>query len=166
MKRTNAVAKVGAAQAAVVEQKPIRALQLFERLPAGHMTFLVTEGGAEPHLRVGEYAVIDCTDRNPQHGELYLIQSNYGERRRYLQQASRCFMVISSSGLPEKVWWLRDMRGWRQTDVMADGVPIFSGLSDGPMKKKGLRKKIAGRVVGYAMWCLGDELEACAGFED
>jgi hypothetical protein len=40
-----------------------------------------------PHLRRGEYAVIDTSDRDLQHGELYLDQSNSGPRRRSIVQA-------------------------------------------------------------------------------
>jgi hypothetical protein len=94
--------------------------------------------------------VVDLSDRNPQHGELFLIQSSSGERKRYIQQSTRAWMTISSSGLPEKTWWLRDLAGWRQEVTDLSGIPMFSGMSDGPMKKKGLKKMIAARIIGYA----------------
>ena len=34
----------------------LRALTLFETLPAGHVTFRVEDDGSDPHLQVGEYA--------------------------------------------------------------------------------------------------------------
>ncbi len=57
------------------------------------------------------------------------------------------------------------MRGFRRVEL-SDGLTIFGGLSDGPMKKKGIKKSIAGRVVGYAEWQLGNELEQCAGYDE
>ena len=74
--------------------------------------------------------------------------------------------MISSSGMPEKVWWLQDLAGWRQEGTYGPGIPIFAGLSDGPMKKKGLKKMIAGRIIGYAESDLGDELEQSAGYAE
>src|ERR1700761_4046846 len=59
------------AMASSTRQPGLRALTMFDVLPKEHVTFLVTEGGAEPHLRRSEYAVIDTTDRDLQHGELY-----------------------------------------------------------------------------------------------
>src|SRR5580704_9566386 len=53
----------------------LRALTVFDRLPAKHVTFLTSEDGAEPHLCKGEFAVVDTTNREPQHGELYVISS-------------------------------------------------------------------------------------------
>lgn len=154
------------APAATIAQKPVRALTLIERLSHGCMTFLVPDAASSPHLRPGEYAVVDLSDRTPQHGELFLIQSNCGERKRYIQQATRTWMAISSSGLPEKVWWLCDLAGWRQEGADCTGIPIFAGMSDGPMKKKGLKKMVAGRIIGYAESDLGNELDQCAGFAD
>jgi len=41
---------------------------------------------SEPHLRRGEYAVVDTADRELQHGELFLIQNESGARRRKIVQ--------------------------------------------------------------------------------
>jgi hypothetical protein len=130
------------------------------------MTFRIPDKASSPHLRPGEFAVVDLSDRMPQHGELFLIQSSSGERVRYIQQSTRTWTTISQSGIPEKVWWLRDLAGWRQEGIDGSGIPIFSGMSDGPMKKKGLKKKIAGRIIGYAESDLGNELEQSAGYAD
>jgi hypothetical protein len=159
LSRANAVAKP-------VEQKPVRALTLIDKLSPGWMTFRIPDKASSPHLRPGEFAVVDLSNRNPQHGELFLIQSTYGERKRYIQQSTRTWTTISSSGMFEKVWWLCDLAGCRQEGTDLSGIPIFSGLSDGPMKKRGLKKKIAGRIIGYAENDLGNEIEQCAGFAE
>jgi hypothetical protein len=53
---------------------PIRALTYFESLPPHHKTFHVGDDDSAPHLKPGEFAVIDTSDTEPQRGEIYLIQ--------------------------------------------------------------------------------------------
>ena len=80
---------------APTSRQPLRALGEFDSLSPAHGTFLIRERGSEPHLKIGEYAVIDQLDRELQHGEVYLIQGTSGERRRRLAQAT------SSADCPE-----------------------------------------------------------------
>jgi hypothetical protein len=53
---------------------PFRALTLYERLPKNCEAILVEDDDSAPHLKHGEYAVIDRGDCKPQHGELYAIK--------------------------------------------------------------------------------------------
>ena len=145
----------------------IRALTIFDRLPAKHVTFLTSEDGAEPHLCKGEFAVIDTTDREPQHGELFAIQYQGFERRRALVQVRSDMLNITGPGAkPSLVWWCGDLRGWRKTDEKMLGCPVYVGLSDGPYRTENLQPKLIGRVVGVAFTALGDQLPSCAGWED
>src|SRR5450759_2323788 len=110
----------------------VRALSKFESLVPGLKTFLVEDDGAAPHLNIGEYAVVDTADRELQHGELYLIQSEGGERVRVLMQARSDHLVIPDAD-PELVWFVGDLADFRKTSEKAPGgIPIFAGLSDGP----------------------------------
>jgi hypothetical protein len=144
-----------------------RALTTFECLEPHHRTFLVREDGSAPHLFVGEYAVIDIVDREPQHGELYVVQHNSGQRRREIVQAKSSYCNITGPGAEESlVWWLCDLRGFRQTDEKLGGIPVFAGLSDGPYETAGLKPKLLGRVVGVAHSALGGLLARAAGWED
>jgi hypothetical protein len=145
----------------------LRALTVFDRLPAKHVTFLTSEDGAEPHLCKGEFAVVDTTDRDPQHGELYVIQYQGSERRRALVQVRSDRLNITGPGAePSLVWWCGDLRGWRQTDEKTLGCPVFAGMSDGPYRTENLQPKLIGRVVGVAFTALGNQLPTCAGWED
>lgn len=54
-------------------QPELRALMMFPTLPPGHMTFLVEDDAFHPHLRRGEFAVLDLADREPAQGELFVI---------------------------------------------------------------------------------------------
>jgi hypothetical protein len=148
-------------------QPGLRALTVIDTLPQGHVTFLVTEDGAEPHLRRNEYAVIDTTDREPQHGELYLTQSQGGVRRRYIVHATRSFANITGPGAADsEVWWLGDLRGFRQTREEIGNIPIMAGLSDGPLRAENLQSKFIGRVVGVALSPLGGLIAEEAGYHD
>jgi hypothetical protein len=148
-------------------QPGLRALTLFDTLPQGHVTFLVTEDGAEPHLRRNEYAVIDTTDREPQHGELYLVQSQSGVRRRYIVHATRSYANITGPGAADsEVWWLGDLRGFRQTREKIGNIPIMAGLSDGPFRAENLQSKLVGRIVGVALSSLGGLIAEQAGYQD
>jgi hypothetical protein len=145
----------------------LRALTVFDLLPAKHVSFLVNKDGAEPHLREGEYAVVDTTDREPQHGELYVIQYEGHERRRHLVQVRSAWLNITGPGAkPSQVWWCGDLRGYRKTDERMLGCPVYAGLSDGPYRTEHLQSKLIGRVVGVAFTALGNQLPSCAGWED
>ena len=77
--------------------------------------------------------VIDQFDREVQHGEVYLIQYHSGRRRRYLRVARSSYCNITGPDAEESlVWWLNDLRGWRNTGKRVHGVPLFAGLTDGP----------------------------------
>jgi hypothetical protein len=145
----------------------LRALTVFDTLPAKHTTFLTTEDGAEPHLCKGEFAVVDATDRKPQHGELFVIQNQGSERRRRLIQVRSSRLNITGPGAkPSLVWWCGDLRGWRKTDEKMLGCPVYAGLSDGPYRTESLQAMLIGRVVGVAFTALGNQLARAAGWEE
>ncbi|MFG1270106.1 hypothetical protein V5F40_19310 [Xanthobacter sp. DSM 14520] len=60
-------------------QPELRALMMFPTLPPGHMTFPVPDDAFYPHLRRGEFAVVDLADHRPAEGELFLI--SYRDQR-------------------------------------------------------------------------------------
>jgi hypothetical protein len=146
----------------LAEPRPIRALTVFDSLPRNHRTILIRDDASAPHLKAGEYAVIDTTDRELQSGELYVIQYDSGDRRRHLVQI-RTGHITTDSGRRELVWWVGDLAGFRQTDEKIFGLPVFAGMSDGPYTPGLLKKKLLGRVVGYAEMALGGLLAPCAG---
>jgi hypothetical protein len=106
-------------------QSSLRALTLFETLPPGHKTFHVPDDGSSPHHKEQEFAVIDTTDREPQHGELFLKASSLGRRSRSIVQVRAGMCQISRTEItgtePEtKVWWLSvsaNRRHGRHSDI-------------------------------------------------
>lgn len=63
-------------------QPGLRALELFDVIPAGHFGLLIRGESFAPHLRPGEIAVVDATDKERAIGELYCLTIGSGERHR------------------------------------------------------------------------------------
>jgi hypothetical protein len=115
---------------------------------------------------VDEYAVVDTTDREVQHGELYLIQQVGGIRTRTIIQITSSKYEIGGNGPPEMAWFTCALRGFRQIGRVHGGIPLFSGFSDGPYRGNVLRTRLVGRIVGAANTPLGKVLAPSAGYED
>ena len=110
---------------------------------------------------------LQFADRRLQHGELYVIQSQSGARRRRIDQARSSYCNITGPGAEDTlVWWLSDLRGFRKTDDKVLGVPLHAGLSDGPYLAENLSPRLLGRVVGFAKSPLGGLLAVEAGYEN
>lgn len=54
---------------AVARQPDLRALMMFDTLPAGCIAHLVNDAHSMPHIRPGEFVVVDTTDRQVRHLE-------------------------------------------------------------------------------------------------
>ncbi|WP_203309624.1 hypothetical protein [Sphingomonas beigongshangi] len=70
------------------QQPDLRAFVVYDRLPEGYVAFPVTDMANAPHLRPGDIAIIDPTDREPQYGELFLIAWG-GERSAIVETWTR-----------------------------------------------------------------------------
>lgn len=143
-----------------------RALPLFQSLEPNLKTFRVDDNGSEPHIRFGEYAVVDPTDRDPTHDELFIIQYDGGERRRHVVHVRSSYVNITGPGAADTlVYWVSDLAGFRQVSRSElGGIPVFAGLSDGPYTSEHLKQKLIGRVVGIAKSSLGNLIAPSAGW--
>jgi hypothetical protein len=123
-----------------VATKEYRALELVAQIAEGCMLFPVMDDRSDPHLRRGEIAVVDTTDRDPQHGEVYVIEWSNG-RRAITQLIGPGFSGFSP---PEKDHW------WTGALTYRDSVRGMGELRmiDGPRSKAGIRKALIGRVTG------------------
>jgi hypothetical protein len=53
----------------------VRALTMYDHVPGGCILHPVTDDDSAPHLRAGEFAIVDTTDTwPPQHGEVYVLR--------------------------------------------------------------------------------------------
>ena len=113
-----------------------RALQLFNHVPAGHKGVLVTGRDFEPHLRRGEFAIVDEADKSIQFGELYVLTIGSG-RHEHLATVQ---LLRQTVGL----WWGFSLAG--------KGGTVIDGRRcryvDGPLRYECWPDKCVGRVVG------------------
>jgi hypothetical protein len=128
-----------------------------------YQTFYVRTDGSELDLKHGKYAMIDTTDTEPVHGELFVVQ----HRAASVGGGSCRLPRPCPDQLPglQRVFWTGDLRGNRKAGTV-DGLKLFEGLSDGPYQPEDLRGELVGRVVGYAPSPLGNQLAAARGWID
>lgn len=134
-----------AALPAPVPSGEYRALTLYDAAPEGCIIFPVRDHGSDPHLRFGEYGVVDTTDREPINGELYLIEWNSG-RREFVQAWARQHQCDGRHFIG---WWVGDLN--RPRSYGAAMTALRAGTlttCDGPYTPEHLIEKIVGRVVG------------------
>jgi len=62
----------------------VRALIMFEDLPPHHKAVQVRQAGFEPHLKLGEFVVVDTASKEVVNGELYMIWNSVGGGRKEL----------------------------------------------------------------------------------
>jgi hypothetical protein len=135
-----------------------RALMMFDRLPAGCISFLCADEYSAPHIRPGEFVVVDTTDRTPRHLELYVIQWANG-RRVICQARDTGRKTIEQPD--ENAWSIGSLQGIRGRAAVAEyvdhalaaaagTVPTLRGLgwSDGWLTASGLSDKLVGCVIG------------------
>jgi hypothetical protein len=149
-------------------QPELRALMILPTLPPGHMTFPVEDDAFYPHLRRGEFAVVDLADHQPAQGELFLIA--YSDPR---VECGRSFALCQMVGRPR---YRRPGGGWvQQPEAGADPATCWIarhwlppadprdreaslrsgriGTSEGPFTTEYAAEKLVGRVVG--VWVPG-----------
>ncbi|ACB96744.1 hypothetical protein [Beijerinckia indica] len=108
----------------------LRALPLFTDLPAGHKAVLVRQDDFEPHLRIGEFAVVDTTDKDVAYGELYMLCFRRGLR------------IVQPYKFPSSI---PDVGVWFRFAMPAPGRTV---MADGPLKFECWPEKCFGRIVG------------------
>lgn len=149
-------------------QPELRALMLLPTLPPGHMTFRVEDDAFYPHLRRGEFAVVDLADHEPADGELFLI--SYGtpytecgltfaicrmSASAWFQGPDGAYLLKPAPGrVPATLWMAAH---WIPPHDPQDyAAALRSGrvsASEGPFTAESVAKKLVGRIVG--VWLPG-----------
>jgi hypothetical protein len=109
----------------------LRALTLFEDVPASCKAVQVLQSGFEPHLRLGECAIVDTADKGLQYGELYMLWM--GTRDPHLAIVQPYDSSVFKVGIMYRFALHRPGRM-----VMADG----------PLNPQFWPEKCLGRIVG------------------
>jgi hypothetical protein len=127
----------------------LRALEIFSDVPDGCRLHLVRDSCHAPHLRAGEFAVIDLVDQTIRFGELYLVAQSRGPALWQInrepdlppwsgQQPDRPCAMLMPLNSPRRL--PNGMLDWPRLDEMH--------MSDGPIFLDCLEPKIIGRVIG------------------
>lgn len=129
-------------------------IQIFGCVPDGCILHLQNDGRHAPHLRGGEWAVVDTEDREVEFGDLYLIQQNSGPviwqvnlepdwLRQSRGQPERPCVVLQPLNRPDS---------WAEIEETIAVTPPFGMLplymSDGPLFAEHLRERVIGKVIG------------------
>jgi hypothetical protein len=129
-------------------EQPIRALTLLDVVPAGCFLYPVTNDDSAPHLHVGEFAIVDTTDTQPQHGELYLVRRSDGgtSLQQLLARSHTC------DGQTYVGFWTRclNFKPYRENRTQGGQIRQIShrSMADGPRLADVIQKSLVGRIVG------------------
>jgi len=125
--------------------RDIRALEVFGTLPAGCSVYPVANDDSAPHLRTGEFAIIDPTDTDPQHGEVYVVRWMDGGTS-IRQLFSRPFQNESGQHIG---FWTRCLNFEPFDMASAKGNFIsYRSYADGPRLAARIKEALVGRVIG------------------
>lgn len=139
-----------------------RLFPVLETVPDGCITHFVADNAHYPHLRAGDWAVVDTANREIESGAVFLLD----------QMRCKTLWQINQVGpewakqIPQKderVYWLNPLNKKTFEEALRESqygdcptvdtplgpAPILDTyLSDGPIRESGLRESIVGRVVG------------------
>lgn len=115
-------------------QPGLRTYIVYDRVSASLRTHEVSSDIVAPHLRRGDVAIFDPTDREPMHGEHFVVHWTSSDRRDVvevsLEPGGWCFI-------------------WHNTVAAVGGGPSEKvRWCDGPYLPGGMEQRILGRVVG------------------
>lgn len=122
------------------QQPGLRSFIVYDRLPAGLAAYPVMDDRNAPHLRTGDFVIVDPTDHEPCAGELFLMDwksspGHYGVNETF-ETAGIKGWCVGPLSQPEMV-----------KEAMANGAPV-SRWCDFGYKTEALSDRIMGRVVG------------------
>ncbi len=127
----------------------VSSLPLMDSLPAGCILHPITDGASWPHLKPGEFAVVDTADRTPCRGELFVIQ--YSSGRRLVVEAFRHPRVMDETD-GRGCWCVGSLARARSVEEINQRFAAGDTRHmtyDGPYSRaEYLAEKLVGRVVG------------------
>lgn len=135
---------------AIALHSQLRALMMFNTLPEGCIAFLNTDDYSLPHIRAGEFVVVDTNDHTPRNGELYCVQFDSG--RRCLGQTR--VSIHQPKDKPDTQYWTIGALRNPGPGVITKNMPLnqalaICGWSDGPYDDlEYLSSKLVGSVIG------------------
>lgn len=148
----------GEAMPEAIRKPEYRALMMFDTLSDGCISFMCMDEYSLPHIRPGEFVVVDTNDRTPRDGEVYVIQWDGGRRNICQAQISRGAIA---KGADERLWVVHSLKNiagraaineWieQATAITARTgvVQQLPGWADGWFNDDHLESKLVGCVIG------------------
>lgn len=134
--------------ASAAPQPGLRSFIVYDRLPENCIAFEVPDNKALPHLRAGDFVVIDPSDREPAMGELFAItwKSSFDQNWQIAQTDP--WPIPSRPDLDGERWGVGAVAA--EDLVSVCGKPMGRALrwSDGPYPADYVREICHGKVVG------------------
>lgn len=123
----------------VPQQPDLRAFIVCDRLPEGCVAYPVRNNDHAPHLRAGEWVIVDPTDCTPTHRDLFVIQWQGGSGPQ----------VVEAAWFDQaRDYWMVGVR--RSRFNRGSTLPVSDGIlcGDFPYRTGQLEQRFLGRVVG------------------
>lgn len=130
---------------ATIQQPDLRAYIVLPKVPEDCLSFMVPDDRMEPFLHAGDIAIIDPADREPDQGDLFLIQWNDGGRQVVeIKRHPKPENIVGWDGTTD--YW---QACWGMTMRSLGGEnEVTMRWGDGPYSTFHLTDKLVGRVVG------------------
>ncbi|MFI4985835.1 MAG: S24 family peptidase [Alphaproteobacteria bacterium] len=126
-----------------------RAFPLVSDVPASCRLILADDHHAEPDVRLGEYAVVDTSDRTIQWGEPYAVQYSNSTAMWRVREVPATWKLGTDK--PCAMLDPLERHTKEELDAMRGGGAMPRGglrMSDGPIYMDHLREILIGRIVG------------------
>jgi hypothetical protein len=133
----------------VTAPAPIRAFDLLDHVPPGCKLVMATDNSNDPHIKPGEFVIVDMNDTAFVSGEIYLIGWKNGHKAESICQVIKRTMECLARGPFQGIWFCPLNRPQRIEDIEHWRGPLYA--SDGPLKPEYLPEYIKGRVIGIFM---------------
>lgn len=120
-------------------------IEVFDHIPLGCKLELLNSTAHDPYYRLGEFAVVDLTDREFADGEVFLIKYPISGRRDVRQVEMRPYR--NSGGAYDGIY----LHPMQRCTILPDGDLDWSKpihLSDGPLTPIYWPEYVMGRVIG------------------
>ncbi|QHD65757.1 hypothetical protein GS397_00840 [Sphingobium yanoikuyae] len=130
------------------QQPGLRSYIVYDEPPAGCIVFENVRASVGCHVHTGEYVVIDPSDSDPMHGELFLIQWSTGAQELAETRLREGRYGVGPNGESElcSLWWIEVTQ--RMVGLLSGRASGPTRWGDGPYREQHVREKLIGRVVG------------------
>jgi hypothetical protein len=134
-------------------QPGLRSFVVYDQIPDGCEVHEVQNRDSHPHLRKGDFVIVDTWDRAPCIGELHLIQwksKRTGERDVVTMEKKRVNVCRGGRGpgVPTELWFVGPYAPQRMMALTGEEVGPAIRWADGPYRDEYLDDIIIGRIVG------------------